>query len=115
MEKTKMPLALILLCLPWTVFAQAPGQTPVHWAAVAPGSSVKPGETIEIKLEAKIDGDWHLYSTTTPPGGPNPTRISLVPGSPFQLQDSLRQSPPQTQFDANFGIQTEFYADAADF
>ncbi len=104
-----------MLYMPIPAFPQAPGQSPVHWAAAAPAKPVKPGEIIEIKVEARIDGDWHLYSTTTPPGGPNPTRIALISGDPFQSVGSVRQSPPHSQFDPNFGIETEYFAEAANF
>ncbi len=31
----------------------------------------------QLRVTAKIDDDWHTYSTTQPPGGPMPTKISL--------------------------------------
>ncbi len=68
-----------------------------------------------MTLDAVIDGGWHLYSATQPPGGPNPTRFSLLSGEPFQLAGSVKQSPPVTKFDPNFGIQTEFYSGSAEF
>ena len=68
-----------------------------------------------MKLEAKIDGEWHLYSATTPPGGPNPTRFTLLSGEPFQISGAIRQSKPTTKFDPNFGIPTEFFSGGAEF
>jgi thiol:disulfide interchange protein DsbD len=99
----------------WTVCAQGSMESPVHWSATSPGRPVKPGEVFEVKIEASIDGEWHLYSATQPPGGPNPTRFSLLSGDPFQIAGLIRQTPPTTQFDANFGIQTEFFSTGADF
>ncbi len=110
--------ALVLL---WTlgcaccVYAQQTNDSPVHWRPVAPAGSVKPGETIDVEIEATIDGGWHLYSATQPPGGPNPTRFSLLSGDPFQISGAVRQSQPTTQFDANFGVQTEFFSARAGF
>ncbi len=95
--------------------AQAPGQSPVHWTAHPPENPVQPGDTLEIRLSATIDGIWHLYSATQPPGGPNPTRFSVISGDPFHLAGLARETPPTTKFDPNFGIQTEFYSSKADF
>lgn len=95
--------------------AQVPGESPVHWSAKGPASPVRAGEVFEVKLDALIDGNWHLYSTTQPPGGPNPTRITLTAGAPFQLAGLVRQSTPVSKFDPNFGIQTELFSGSAEF
>lgn len=104
------------LLLPWIVVspAQAPGQAPVHWSAEPP-KSVGPGERFEVHLRADIEGIWHLYSATQPPGGPNATRFRLLSGEPFRLGEGIRQSDFKTEFDPNFGIDTEFFAEQADF
>jgi len=95
--------------------AQGAAESPVHWKVITPVKAVVPGEMIDVKVEAAIDGEWHLYSATTPPGGPNPTKFTLLSGDPFQISGPIRQSKPMTQFDANFGIQTELYSGSAEF
>ena len=90
-------------------------ESPVRWRALSPASPVKPGEIFDVQIEAAIAGEWHLYSATQPPGGPNPTKFMLLSGEPFQIAGLIRQTPPTTQFDANFGIQTEFFSSRADF
>ena len=95
--------------------AQAPVGSPVHWSASGLERPVHPGETFELRLKASIDGEWHLYSATTPPGGPNPTRFAVVSGDNFKLAGKVKQSPPKTLFDPNFGIPTEFYSKGAEF
>jgi thiol:disulfide interchange protein len=90
-------------------------ESPVHWFATSPANQIIPGGSIEIRVEAAIDPTWHLYSTTTPPGGPNPTRFSLIPGEPFELAGTIKQSPATTKFDEGFGINTEFFSRAASF
>ncbi len=107
--------ALFTFLLPVISTAQAPAGSPVHWSARPPAREVQPGSTFEVELEAIIDGDWHLYSATQPPGGPNPTRFSLLSGEPFQLSGEVFQSPPKKEFDSNFGIPTETYAGSANF
>jgi thiol:disulfide interchange protein len=95
--------------------AQAPSEPPVRWVARPLAKPVAAGGEVEVKIEATIDGDWHLYSTTQPAGGPVPTRFTLLSGPPFQIGSRVRQSAPTTKFDPNFGIPTEFFTVGADF
>ena len=107
-------LALFILAQVPT-HAQAPSEPPVRWVARPPAKPVAAGGEVEVKIEAAIDGDWHLYSTTQPPGGPVPTRFTLLSGPPFQIGSRVRQSAPTTKFDTVFGIPTEFFTVGADF
>ncbi len=106
--------ALFTVCA-GAIWAQGVPESPVHWKTIAPAGTVKPGGTVAVKVEAAIDPEWHLYSVTQPPGGPNPTRFSLLSGDPFELSGTVRESKPITPFDPNFGIQTEFYSNRAEF
>ncbi len=118
MGKRLSPIGSILvLILASSVLlaAQLPGESPVHWTAKAPASPARAGKAFEIELTATMDQGWHLYSTTQPPGGPNPTRFSVLPGGPFSLAGIVRQSAPKSVFDPNFGMQTEYFSDRADF
>ena len=93
-------------------FAQ---ETPVRWSAKSPAEPVQAGALFEAKLSARIDGIWHMYSATQPPGGPMATRFKVLSGAPVELSGKIRQSAPQTAFDANFGIDTEFFSGSAEF
>jgi thiol:disulfide interchange protein DsbD len=117
MRKTLQAISFAFLIFSAPILSPAFGaaQSPVHWAAESPAGSLKPGDSIEIHVEAAIDPTWHLYSATTPPGGPNPTRFSLISGKPFELAGSVRQSPPITKFDEGFGIDTEYFSESASF
>ncbi len=115
MKKAATALFLLLAACVSPAYPQGAAERPVQWTGAGPDKPVRPGETFEVRLEAAIAGAWHLYSATQPPGGPNPTRFSLVSGDPFKLTGAIRQSPPKTQFDANFGIETEYFAESADF
>ncbi len=108
-------LVLLTLLISTAGYAQYLGETPVRWSAQPPVSAVRPGEQFEVRIAAAIEGIWHLYSATQPPGGPNPTRFSVLPGAPFEIADQVRQSDPKVEFDPNFGINTEFFAERADF
>jgi len=107
--------AVLLFTVPTASKALSTTESPVHWTVEPPSGSIKPGDSIEVHVKASIDPTWHLYSATTPPGGPNPTRFSLISGEPFELAGSIRQSQPTTKFDEGFGINTEFFSGSASF
>ncbi|HEU5054568.1 MAG TPA: protein-disulfide reductase DsbD domain-containing protein [Hanamia sp.] len=55
------------------LFAQI--QNPVEWNATAKKIADK---TYEVHLTATIDPGWHIYSQTTPEGGPIATSITFT-------------------------------------
>lgn len=96
------------------VFGQ---ENPIKWSLqpVASKKPMNPGDRFSVKVVAKIDGGWHLYSLTQPAGGPVPTRITLPAGQPFKLAGRIQSPDPYVAPDPNFGIDTEYYADSATF
>ena len=88
----------------------------MHWSARPPAGPFRAGAQFDVKMEAAIDGNWHMYSTTTPPGGPIPTRFYSALGRTLQhLRERFDNLRRKTEFDPNFGIQTEIYAGGAEF
>jgi thiol:disulfide interchange protein len=101
-------LALCALSVaPGTVMAK---EDPVQWALTpAPGElSVKPGGKVWLELKATIQPGWHLYSPTTPPGGPIITKIGLSPNPAVASYNAYRPQPVR-KLDPNFNIDTETY------
>ena len=45
----------------------------------------------EVKLIAMVKDPWHIYSTTTPDGGPLPTKISFTKNPLTALDGSLKE------------------------
>jgi thiol:disulfide interchange protein len=111
--RLKIILVLICLCFP----ALAAAQNPVSWTleSEAKGKSLKANEQIKAKLKATIEGDWHLYATDQPEGGPFPTKITIPDGLPFQIEGKVTSPAPITEFDPNFGIDTKYFAKSAEF
>ena len=61
------------------VLAGASGaQDPVQWTLTFDAKSAAPGSKVLAKFTGTIQDNWHLYSLTTPNGGPNPTTIGLA-------------------------------------
>ena len=115
MKRIWLAATFCALALPGIAGSQTSDDSPVHWSAKPPAGPLRAGAQFDVKMEAAIDGNWHMYSTTTPPGGPIPTRFTVLSGEPFSISGTVRQSPPKTEFDPNFGIQTEVYAGRAEF
>ncbi len=91
-------------------------EDPVQWTLkAAHGSSqIAPGSKAWFELKADIQPGWHLYSPTTPPGGPIITRISL-PDQPAVADYQVYRPQPVRKLDPNFQIDTETYTGSATF
>ena len=91
-------------------------EDPVQWAIqpVKGFEQVKPGAPAWLELTATVQPGWHLYSPTTPPGGPIPTKIELTPNPAVTGAKVWRQNPVR-RLDPNFNIDTETYAGSAIF
>src|SRR5208283_241928 len=89
---------------------------PVQWTleSYKDVSNVKPGGHAWLQLTAKIQPGWHLYSPTTPPGGPIITTIKLN-DSPSIASYQVYRPPPVRKLDPNFQLETETYTDQAVF
>ena len=89
---------------------------PVQWTLepYKDASNVKPGGHAWLQLTAKIQPGWHLYSPTTPPGGPIITSVKLNE-SPAVASYQLYRPQPVRKLDPNFQLETETYSDQAVF
>jgi thiol:disulfide interchange protein DsbD len=81
------------------------GQNPVSWKLE--------NKDKNFKLSATIEGDWHLYSTEQPEGGPIATKITV--NEPFQIDGKIVTSQAIKKFDQNFKVDTFFFNNQADF
>src|SRR4051812_31902066 len=91
-------------------------EDPVSWT-LSPENNrqvVAPGSKAYLGLQAKIEPGWHLYSPTTPPGGPIVTKIAVTP-SPALSAVRLYRPQPVRKLDPNFNIDTETYTETARF
>ncbi len=114
----RFPRSLVLLALGVFSIAslRAAKEDPVQWklAAVAGSAEVSPGSKVYLELKASIQPGWHLYSPTTPPGGPIITKIKLSP-SPAITNYELYRPEPVRKLDPNFQLETETYSTDATF
>ncbi len=89
-------------------------QNPVQWKLTPQTDRVPPGSTVILKLQAKVDQGWHLYSMTTPKGGAPATKIAVAE-NPAVIFTKFYQQKPESRLDPNFGVQTESYEHEAEF
>ncbi|MEY2395807.1 MAG: hypothetical protein QOF94_2152 [Acidobacteriaceae bacterium] len=81
---------------------------PVHWSLLSDIQRVRPGDPIALQLIATIQPGWHLYSLTTPDGGPIPTTAVLKAET---LQSTAVYEPaPERRFDPSFNLDTETFS-----
>jgi thiol:disulfide interchange protein len=83
-------------------------QDPVQWTLTLDSKSAPPGSHVLARLTAKIEPGWHLYSITTPKGGPIPTSVGLAE-SPVVNGSRTFQPKPERKLDPSFGIDTETF------
>jgi len=107
------PLALLILG--GTSLCSAK-EDPVQWtmAPVNHAAEVSPGGQAYFELKATLEPGWHLYSPTTPPGGPIITKIQVA-DSPAIASYNVYRPQPVRKLDPNFGIDTETYVGSAAF
>jgi thiol:disulfide interchange protein len=104
---------LLLIALATVAFGQSEKFNHVQWKLTL-DQSVAPGATVIGHLEATVDPEWHMYSLTTPPGGPIPTTIT-TDNSPSIDKFTIFEPPPVRKLDPGFGVDTETYEGSQTF
>ncbi len=85
-------------------------EDPVQWALTSDVKAAAPGSHILAKFVGTIQEHWHVYSMTTPRGGPNPTTASIAE-NPAVAGFKIYQAKPVRKLDPSFGIDTETFSD----
>ncbi len=100
------------------LISAAPGHgpklNPVMWSLSTDSVSVAPGSTIVLHLHAQVADGYHLYSLTTPRGGPIATAISLKEETGFE-NVRVFQPAPNRHADPVLNIPVETFTGDVDF
>ncbi|MBI3210808.1 MAG: thioredoxin family protein [Candidatus Solibacter usitatus] len=107
-------ILLLFLCLAVPAAAQTKRLSPVVWKLELDRAEARPGGIAAAKLTAKIEEPWHLYSPTTPAGGPIVTTLAVEPNDAVESAEIYRPNPVRKP-DPNFNIDTETYEKEAVF
>ena len=103
----------VILSFLYSVYGQAQLKEPVEWKFTAKKISAT---TYEIYLTAKIEEDWHIYSQSTPAGGPIPTSISFLKNPLVTLSGPIREAGKlEKRFERLFGVEVMQFSDKVDF
>ena len=108
--------AFRITCLAACISAGAFAQTrldPVQWSITSAAEVAKAGSTIPLRLTAKIEPGWHLYSLTIPKQL-LPTKITLTDNAAVDSY-SVYQPAGVRAMDPNFKVEVETYSNQADF
>jgi thiol:disulfide interchange protein DsbD len=89
------------------------GENPVQWSFVA---HKKADKVYEVVITATIAKPWHIYSQTTPDGGPQPTKITFKANPLIVADGTVKEDGTlQTIHDQNFGVDVKYYSDKVVF
>ncbi len=89
-------------------------EDPVQWSLALSPTAAPPGSHVSATFTAKLTPGWHLYSLTTPPGGPNPTKIKILDNQAV-ADFKVDQPKPERKFDNGFQMDTETFASDTPF
>ncbi len=93
------------------LFAQI--QNPVEWSATSKKISDK---TYEVHITATIDNGWHIYSQTTPDGGPIPTSITFTKNPLVIVEGKAREvGKLEKHHEPLFGVDVKQFSNTVDF
>lgn len=87
---------------------------PIQWTFEPQEAKVASGGQLTARLTATLQSGWHLYSPTTPAGGPIPTTLTLDE-NPAVAKVSIYQPKPDRKFDPNFNLNVEWFEKDAAF
>lgn len=106
-------LCLILGCMLYTFVTNAQIQNPVNWTFTVKKTAEK---TYELHFNATLQKGWHIYSQTTPVGGPVPTTFTftnnpllIINGIPKEIGKLEQKHEPL------FGVGVKQFSQKVDF
>ena len=107
----KIYFAAILLIIAGHAFSQI--KDPVKWSF----SSKKINETtFEVSFIATVDPNWHIYSQTTPDGGPTPTTISFSKNPLLNLEGTAKEvGKLEQKHEPLFGVDVKQFSNKVEF
>lgn len=106
---------LFLLALALSVLNAIHAQVkdPVHWSF---SSKKINATTYEVHLTASIEEGWHIYSQTTPEGGPVPTSIDYTKNPLLTLDGKTKEVGKLEQHNEPlFGVDVKQFSHKVDF
>lgn len=108
-----MKTFFLLLTMTLAFSAGAQNADPVDWSFSAKKINAT---TYEVHLTAIIDEGWHIYSQTTPDGGPVPTTIIFNKNPLVKATGKVKEAGRLEQhFEEIFDVQVKQFSNKVDF
>ena len=110
--KAKYSLFVFLFTMT-AALVQAQSESLVKWSFAA---KKKDAKTYEVVASAMLPKTWHIYSQSTPKGGPVATKISFKTNPLLVLDGAAKETGAlKTTHDAVFDVDVKYYNDKVDF
>lgn len=105
---------IFLGILVMSLFYTANAQQKINWVFVA---KKMPNNTYELRMTATPPSGWHIYSQTTPDGGPIPTEFKFTSNALLTVTDKKPKEEGKlvTYFDKNFKVDVKYFEGKVDF
>lgn len=92
---------------------------PTSWSLSPTKVNMASGDTVVVKLKAKIDEGWHIYGLkdyiSADGGGPQKTEITMDGKTFSLLSQRIKTSKPLAVFDSSFEVNVEKFKHDAEF
>ncbi|WP_315821449.1 protein-disulfide reductase DsbD domain-containing protein [Paraflavitalea speifideaquila] len=106
-------IVLFAVLLAFTMVVKAQLSDPVKWTFVA---KKKAANTYEVIISAVFAKPWHLYSQTTPDGGPVPTKITFKKNPSLTMEGKVKEvGAMKTVYEKLFGVDVKYYSEEVNF
>ncbi len=105
---------IFLGILVMSLFYTANAQQKINWVFAA---KKMPHNTYELRMTATPPSGWHIYSQTTPDGGPIPTEFKFTSNALLTVTDKKPKEEGKlvTYFDKNFKVDVKYFEGKVDF
>jgi thiol:disulfide interchange protein len=114
LQKLSLTTKILVFCAVALGPLHASRLNPVSWSLQADQQKVAAGSTVLLRLHAQIADGYHLYSFTSPGGGPIKTTASLQSGT--DIKDfRVYQPKPVRYLDPNLNVPVETFKGGIDF
>jgi hypothetical protein len=106
-------LALLAVVMFFSAASFAQIQDPVKWNF---SSKKIDASTYEVRMTASLEDGWHIYSQTTPDGGPIATSITYTKNPLLTIQGSTKEvGKLEQRHEPLFGVDVKQFSDKVEF
>lgn len=102
--------SILFLLFPLFVFGQL--QNPAKWTFTVEKGS---GDEYTLCFNVKLDAGWHLYSQSTPDGGPLPMVYTFESNPAYERIGKVTEPKPHEEYDSTFMVKVLLFEKSAVF